>query len=138
MLPTHLLIPQETVQIEVCATFAIDFIKDLLLTASDASESYYGWSRYVDSLQGPTATRIYLFQQGAKTYTSSITYATNLSTVKNSWNLLRSKNFIEFVGALSNQEVIAIGAAFHFEPPATKKWGEAERPGSLTAELVLG
>lgn len=84
--------------------YAADFIKDLLVAAFDVNNSFYGWQGYVDSLQGPSATTLYLFQQGAKTYGSSLTWGTNVSSFKNRRNILRSKNFIEYVAALSSSE----------------------------------
>jgi len=84
--------------------YAIDFIKDLLVNAYDSSRLYYGWSGYVDSTKGPFATTMYLFPQNSLHYNSSITYGTNVSTIKNSRNILRSKNYVEFVGPLSNAE----------------------------------
>jgi hypothetical protein len=84
--------------------FACDFIKDLLLAANDATNNFYGWSGYVDSTISPTTATMFLFKQGAKTYGSTITWAVNASHFKNTRNLLRTKNFIEFVGSLSPTE----------------------------------
>jgi hypothetical protein len=96
--------------------FAHDYIKDLLVAANDPTNLYYGWSGYVDSTVSPTAATIYIFKQAAKSYSSTLTYGTNISTIDFDENLLRSKNWIEYVGSLSRSEPPTIQGSTPSDP----------------------